>query len=83
MTSSHHFFSVSISYSVKKGVKFTLVIEKEETDITAEMLLDGSWKTKAFKKYNFDAAGTPPVCGYLHPLMKVREEFRQIFFEMG
>ena len=27
--------------------------------------------------------GIPPRCGHLHPLMKVREAFRQIFFELG
>lgn len=45
------------------------------------MLADGSWKTQTFKKYNF--AGNPPEGGHLHPLMKVREEFRKIFFELG
>lgn len=25
----------------------------------------------------------PPTAGYLHPLLKVRDEFRQIFFELG
>lgn len=43
----------------------------------------GSWKSVAFKQYNFKADGIPPKSGHLHPLMKVREEFRQIFFEMG
>ncbi|KAG0054538.1 Phenylalanyl-tRNA synthetase, beta subunit, cytoplasmic [Gryganskiella cystojenkinii] len=70
-----------ISYSVTKGPKFSLTIEKQATDLTAEMLADGSWKTQTFKKYNF--AGNPPEGGHLHPLMKVREEFRKIFFELG
>ena len=43
----------------------------------------GSWKNLSFKKYNLEAKGVPPVCGQLHPLLKVREEFRKIFFEMG
>ncbi|XP_057299763.1 phenylalanine--tRNA ligase alpha subunit-like [Hydractinia symbiolongicarpus] len=71
------------SYLVTKGKEFTLTIEKPETDLTTEMLISGSWKTKKFKDYNFDALGIPPVCGHLHPLMKVRTEFRQIFLEMG
>ncbi|KRZ52805.1 Phenylalanine--tRNA ligase alpha subunit B, partial [Trichinella nativa] len=41
------------------------------------------WKEKKFKPYNFNAFGVVPVRGYLHPLMKVRTEFRQIFLEMG
>jgi len=71
------------SYIVKKGEDFTLTIEKPETDITSEMLANGSWKTKKFKDYNFDALGIPPTPGHLHPLMKVRTQYRQIFLEMG
>ncbi|KAG0004766.1 Phenylalanyl-tRNA synthetase, beta subunit, cytoplasmic [Modicella reniformis] len=70
-----------ISYSVSKGPKFSLTIEKQATDLTADMLANGSWRTLTFKKYNF--AGNPPQGGHLHPLMKVREEFRKIFFELG
>ncbi|CAH1246378.1 FARSA [Branchiostoma lanceolatum] len=43
----------------------------------------GLWKEKKFKPYNFDALGVPPVSGHLHPLLKVRAQFRQIFLEMG
>jgi len=43
----------------------------------------GSWKNTSFKKYNFDADGIPTNGGALHPLLKVREEFRNIFLEMG
>lgn len=42
-----------------------------------------SWKTAAFKKYNFEADGIPTDGGAFHPLLKVREEIRNIFFEMG
>ncbi|KAI9301447.1 tRNA synthetases class II core domain (F)-domain-containing protein [Cunninghamella echinulata] len=71
------------TYHVVKGPEFALEIKKEATDITYEMLQSGEWKTASFKKYNFDAAGTAPSAGHLHPLMKVRQEFREIFFEMG
>lgn len=43
----------------------------------------GAWRNASFKKYNFAAAGVPTDGGSLHPLLKVREEFRNIFFEMG
>ncbi len=43
----------------------------------------GSWKKKLFKQYNFESLGAPAACGHLHPLLKVRAEFRQIFLEMG
>ncbi|RKP12214.1 tRNA synthetases class II core domain (F)-domain-containing protein [Piptocephalis cylindrospora] len=71
------------SYSVSKGPNFSLTERHQETDITAEMLQNKSWKESSFKKYNFAASAPPPPSGHLHPLMKVREEFRQIFLEMG
>ncbi|KAF0314224.1 Phenylalanine--tRNA ligase alpha subunit [Amphibalanus amphitrite] len=74
---------VSKSYTVSKGADFTLNIEKPETDLTPEMIASGSWRSKTFKPYNFSALGVPPARGHLHPLLKVRAEFRQIFLEMG
>ncbi|KAL1930148.1 hypothetical protein VTP01DRAFT_1302 [Rhizomucor pusillus] len=71
------------TYKVTKGPQFSLEIKKEATDLTYEMLQSGEWSTATFKKYNFDAVGVPPAGGHLHPLMKVRQEFREIFFEMG
>ncbi|KAJ1509519.1 hypothetical protein HMI56_006752 [Coelomomyces lativittatus] len=47
------------------------------------MLLTGAWEHLSFKKYNFNTSGQKIECGYLHPLMKMKEEFRKIFFEMG
>ncbi|MCO5609968.1 hypothetical protein L7F22_064203 [Adiantum nelumboides] len=67
----------------RKGPKILPQVEKLETDLTVEMLQSGSWKSAAFKQYNFNAEGAPPASGALHPLLKVREEFRNIFFEMG
>jgi phenylalanyl-tRNA synthetase alpha subunit len=43
----------------------------------------GTWKSAHFKKYNFEAEGIYPNGGALHPLLKVREEMRNIFLEMG
>ncbi|KAL7751354.1 Phenylalanyl-tRNA synthetase, beta subunit, cytoplasmic [Sorochytrium milnesiophthora] len=71
------------TFKVSKGPQFQLTVTKQATDITVEMLQSGLWRNQSFKKYNFDAEGIEPVGGHLHPLMKVREEFRQIFFEMG
>lgn len=69
-----------IAYTVRKGPKWALEIPVEVTDLTADMLEDGSWKTANFKPYNFQALGASQDAGALHPLMKVREEFRKIFF---
>ncbi|KAM9784410.1 phenylalanine--tRNA ligase alpha subunit [Syngnathus typhle] len=71
------------SYWITKGNSFSTTITKQETELTPEMIANGSWKEKNFKPYNFDAMGVAPDCGHLHPLMKVRTQFRQIFLEMG
>ncbi|XP_077286266.1 phenylalanine--tRNA ligase alpha subunit [Arctopsyche grandis] len=71
------------SFVLRKGPEFTTTVTKLETDLTTEMLASGSWKDLKFKAYNFDALGATPEPGYLHPLLNVRTEFRQIFLEMG
>ncbi|RPA85330.1 hypothetical protein BJ508DRAFT_235515 [Ascobolus immersus RN42] len=68
---------------ISKGEKFATEIIREETDLTAELLASGAWESKTFKPYNFNALGAPATSGALHPLNKVRSEFRRIFFEMG
>ena len=46
-------------------------------------MYSGAWRNAQFKQYNFAAEGAMPSAGALHPLLKVRDEFRNIFFEMG
>lgn len=70
-------------FEVSKGSQFALTIKKLDTDLTIDMLQSGSWKTAQFKPYNFNAEGAKIEAGALHPLNKVREEFRHIFFNMG
>ena len=54
-----------------------------QVDITHEMLVKGTWREAVFKPLNLDASGKPPSGGALHPLMKVRSMFREIFLQMG
>ncbi|XP_028404568.1 phenylalanine--tRNA ligase alpha subunit-like [Dendronephthya gigantea] len=70
-------------YLVKKGANFSTTASKLAADLTTDLLTSNEWKTVKFKEYNFDAQGIPPSGGYMHPLMKVRAQFRQIFLEMG
>ena len=56
---------------------------KLETQLTAEMLRTGSWKNAQFKKTNINAVGLAPQGGHLHPLLKVRSQFREILLSMG
>ena len=73
----------SISYAVEKGPKYAKVMPVEVTDLTADMLASGEWETANFKPYNFNALGASQSAGALHPLNKVRKEFRDIFFHLG
>ena len=72
-----------IHYSVSKGPKYAKEIPVEVTDLTAEMLANGSWESATFKPYNFAAKGAVQDAGSLHPLNKVRQEFRNVFFSQG
>eukprot|EP00053_Salpingoeca_punica_P010537 m.94789 g.94789 ORF g.94789 m.94789 type:complete len:495 (+) comp15423_c0_seq1:108-1592(+) len=71
------------SLDVRKGAAFTTTPVRKDGDLTAEMIADGSWKTRSFKQFNLESVGVPPAAGVLHPLLKVRSEYRQIFLEMG
>jgi phenylalanyl-tRNA synthetase alpha chain len=71
------------TFKLTKGPKFALERKKAATDLTAEMLQKGTWKNEEFKEYNFNALGIKPSGGYLHPLLKVRTQFRKIFTNMG
>ncbi len=44
-------------FEVTKGPKYQIERKKKEADLTPEMLMTGSWKTKDFKKYNYKALG--------------------------
>ncbi|XP_077218091.1 phenylalanyl-tRNA synthetase, putative / phenylalanine-tRNA ligase [Tasmannia lanceolata] len=70
-------------YSLRKGPNYTLKRTKAATDLNRDQLQRGDWKDLEFKEYNFSARGQPMEGGHLHPLLKVREQFRKIFFEMG
>ncbi|CEL92423.1 unnamed protein product [Vitrella brassicaformis CCMP3155] len=71
------------AYAVRKGPQFSTTIAKKEADLTQEMILKGTWNNTEFKEYNFFAAGKDLGGGHLHPLLKVRAEFRQILLLMG
>jgi len=70
-------------YRVTKGASFALERAKLETELTAQMIRTGAYKDAKFKTYNFNAEGLPGTGGHLHPLMRVREQFKEIFLEMG
>jgi len=69
--------------AISKGPMFPSWGVKAVADLTHEMLIKGTWKEATFKPLNFDASGKLVGGGALHPLMKVRTMFREIFLEMG
>ena len=72
-----------IRFAITKGRCFSMDMKSLITDLNNVMLHDGTWQSSQVKPYNFDALGQATTGGHLHPLLKVREEFCQIFFEMG
>jgi phenylalanyl-tRNA synthetase alpha chain len=71
------------SFKVTKGPSYKPIRVKKAADLTKEMLDSGAWKTAEFKPYNYMTLGEKVGGGYLHPLLKVRAEFRNILMEMG
>ena len=71
------------SLHVTKGTSYSPVRVKKAADLTKEMLDSGAWATTPFKPYNFLTLGEKVGGGYLHPLLKVRAEFRKILMQMG
>jgi len=71
------------SYKVSRGKSYAPTRVKKAADLTKEMLDSGSWQTTPFKPYNLVTLGEPVGGGYLHPLLKVRAEFRTILMQMG
>lgn len=71
------------SYAISRGASYAPQRVKKAADLTKEMLESGKWKDTPFKEYNFQTLGESVGGGYLHPLLKVRAEFRKILMEMG
>lgn len=70
------------NYNIFKGSKYGQELNLI-TDLTSKMVINGEYKNFNFKTYNFNTMGNIPNCGAFHPLMKMREEIRKIFLEMG
>jgi phenylalanyl-tRNA synthetase alpha chain len=64
-------------------VHWAPVRTKAVADLTKEMLDDGSWESAKLKPVNLKAVGQTVVGGNLHPLLRVRMEFRKILIGMG
>ena len=70
-------------FIIGKGLQFSLDLNKLQTDLTKELLIADEYKNKKFKKYNYNAKGLEVDNGSLHPLLRVRSQFREIMLELG
>ena len=71
-------------YECVPGANFGEQVIKRRADLTEEDLRNETWRDeKQFKAMNLFTKGDPAQSGGLHPLLKVRTEFRQILLEMG
>lgn len=73
----------SKGYLLTRGPKYTEKRAKVATDLTREHLQRGDWKDLEFKEYNLTARAPPIDTGCLHPLLKVRQQMKAIFLELG
>ena len=71
------------SYFVTKGPQWALVRQKPATDLTADILESALAGQVRFKEYNFETLGGQFKVGGLHPLLKVRDDFKSVFLGMG
>jgi len=69
--------------SVEQGEDFALERKERLEDLTVETLRSGAWKETPFKEFNVLSLGAPLRTGALHPLQKVRYEFRMFLIQMG
>lgn len=71
-------------FSISKGVNFAEKVIVKKADLSAEDLAEETWMNKdLFKGMNVNSEGKEISTGGLHPLMKVRTEFRNILLHMG
>ena len=70
-------------YQIAKGVNYSSTKQDFTSELTADMLRDGSWKDKNWKKINIKSKGAALKGGHLHPLLKVRSLFKEILIELG
>ena len=72
------------TYGIAKGRSSRWSARSSPPTLTREMLADGSWRGETFKAYNLvPGAGAQPSGGHVHPLLKVRQQFRETFLQLG
>ncbi len=58
-------------------------IREEIAQLTPEMIQTGEWREAEFRKYDVNTFAPSVYPGKKHPLMRIAEEVRRIFVQMG
>lgn len=69
-------------YKITRGENFDVKQKNIINELTTQNLFNIS-DTSLLKQYNFNLHGASRFFGSLHPLTKIKNEFKRIFIEMG
>ena len=71
-------------FDVSRGDEYVPQLRKVVADVTSDLIRGDEWESVELKPLNLKALGAPGVrCGALHPMLRVRSEFRSVFLELG
>jgi len=74
---------IELAYQGKEVIKKGIVLEKEISTLTPEMLATGKWKDLRLREYDVEAPSPVVYGGKKHPLRRMIDRMREIFIEMG
>lgn len=67
----------------RKTIKLGIKIEDEISQLTPEIIKNGTWKNMKFRRYSINTPAPELLPAKLHPLREIVEEIRWIFLKMG
>jgi phenylalanyl-tRNA synthetase alpha chain len=70
-------------FDIKPAGNFEVGLVSQEKDLTTDLLKEDKYQKVQFKKFNYNSFGKEPSNGALHPLLRVRTQFREILLELG
>ncbi len=77
------FSSIELTELGKKILDKGFEIKEEISQITSNVIKNKEWETKAIRPYDIDTFAPALHGGKPHPLVKLIDDIRQIFVEMG
>lgn len=75
--------SVIISEKGLEATKLKIELKEEISLLTSQMLIDGSWKNKSFRKYNLTDEAETPIIGKKQPYFQILDKVRQQLLQLG